>query len=133
MKKLYENLQQLFEENRDDKEDDDVVEIINELSVIKKRGYFTGGEFLRMGMWKSPRPKNWYKKNQEEEIREISKKVFSTNYEKRRIELLTQLCGVQIPTASAILMLTDPKHYGVIDIRVWQVLYKYKSVKRNTR
>ena len=42
---------------------------------------------------------------------------------------MTQLKGVSIPAASAILMLTDPQNYGVIDIRVWQVLYKYRSVK----
>ena len=43
--------------------------------------------------------------------------------------MLTTLKGVSIPTASAILTLIDPKNYGVIDIRVWQVLYLYDSVK----
>ena len=43
--------------------------------------------------------------------------------------MLTSLHGVSIPTASAILTLIDPQNYGVIDIRVWQVLYLYGSVK----
>jgi hypothetical protein len=30
--------------------------------------------------------------------------------------------------ASAILTLTDPRRYGVIDIRVWQLLYELRSV-----
>jgi len=33
--------------------------------------------------------------------------------------------------ASAILMLIDPKRYGVIDIRVWQVLFAINSVSKN--
>ena len=61
----------------------------------------------------------------------MSQEVFATEYEKRRIELLTSLKGVRIPTASAILMLTNPKSYGVIDIRVWQLLYLYDAVTSN--
>ena len=33
--------------------------------------------------------------------------------------------------ASAILMLLNPKRYGVIDIRVWQLLHKVGAVKKN--
>ncbi len=33
--------------------------------------------------------------------------------------------------ASAILSLIDPKRYGVIDIRVWQILFELGSVTRN--
>lgn len=33
--------------------------------------------------------------------------------------------------ASSILMLTNPNRYGVIDIRVWQLLFKMGSVTRN--
>jgi len=32
--------------------------------------------------------------------------------------------------ASSILMFTDPKRYGVLDIRVWQVLYKLGAVNK---
>ena len=32
--------------------------------------------------------------------------------------------------ASAILTAVDPKRYGVIDIRVWQLLYKMKTVSK---
>jgi len=35
--------------------------------------------------------------------------------------------------ASAILMLTNPKKYGVIDIRVWQLLYAIGTVKTNPK
>ena len=38
---------------------------------------------------------------------------------------------MSVPMASAILMLTNPRRYGVIDIRVWQLLFKMGSVKTN--
>lgn len=133
MKKDYATLEELIRKNLDTKEDKATSILINKLKGIKKRGYFTKKEFLQMCMWKSPRPKNQYIKNSEEDIISTSKKVFSTKYEKRRIELLTGLKGIKIPVASAILMLTDPENYGVIDIRVWQTLYLYDNVKVNPK
>ena len=47
------------------------------------------------------------------------------------MELLTSLDGVSVPTASAILTLVDPKRYGVLDIRVWQLLYTIGVVTKN--
>ena len=37
------------------------------------------------------------------------------------------------PVASAIPALTNPARYGVIDIRVWQLSYAMKSVRKNSR
>jgi len=129
MKKEYKTIEELIKQNLSTEEDAKTLKLIKELKDVKKRGYFTKEEFLKMGMWKSPRPKQRYLKNSEEEIISISKKILATKFEKRRIELLTSLGGVSIPTASAILTLIDPENYGVIDIRVWQVLYLYGSVK----
>jgi len=129
MKKEFKNIKELIKARLSTEENTETKKLIVELKDVIIRGYFTKEEFLKIGMWKSPRPKNWYLANSEKEIIKISQKVFSTDYEKRRIELLTKLKGVSVPTASAILMLTDPKNYGVIDIRVWQVLYTYGSVK----
>ncbi|MCG2796428.1 MAG: hypothetical protein L6427_11315 [Actinomycetia bacterium] len=131
MEKKYKSLDSLIKSNRDNKEDAKDQALIDDLAVVKQEGEFNKEQFLRMGMWKSPRAKNLYLQNEEVDIVEISKKVFDTEYEKRRIELLTRLKGVAIPTASAILMLTDPEKYGVIDIRVWQVLYDFGSVRVN--
>ncbi len=129
MKKEYSTIEELIKNNLSVKEDDETSKLIKELSHIKGKGNFTKEEFIKIGMWKSPRPKQKYLKNDEKEIIEISKKALSTKFEKRKIDLLTKLKGVSVPTASAILTLIDPKNYGVIDIRVWQILYRYKSVK----
>lgn len=129
MKKEYLTIEELIKDNIDTKETVAAKKLINELKQVRKRKYFTKKEFLKICMWKSPRPKNQYLRNSEEKIIFISKKVFSTKFEKLRMELLKKLRGVSIPTASAILTLTDPKNYGVLDIRVWQILYLYNSVK----
>ncbi len=129
MKKEYKTIEELIKKNLDTEEDAETLKLMKELKDVKKRGHFTKEEFLKMGMWKSPRPKQRYLKNSEEEIISISEKVLATKFEKRRIELITSLSGVSIPTASAILTLIDPENYGVIDIRAWQVFYLYGSVK----
>lgn len=133
MKKEYTTLEELIKKNLNTEEDAETSKLMNQLKAVKKRGHFTKAEFLKIGVWKSPRPKQQYLKNSEEDIISISKNVLATKFEKRRIKLLTTLKGVSIPTASAILTLIDPENYGVIDIRVWQVLYLYGSVKVKPR
>jgi hypothetical protein len=51
--------------------------------------------------------------------------------DRERIEPLLVLHGVSVPTASAILTLLDPERYGVIDIRVWQLLHALGVVDGN--
>lgn len=129
MKKEYSSIQELISKEPLRREHGPTRDLIRELRNVKRRGYFTKGQFLQMCYWKSPRPLKQYKSNSEDLIRSVSKKVFATRFEKRRIELLKRLKGVSIPVASAILMLTDPLNYGIIDIRVWQLLHLYGSVK----
>ena len=59
--------------------------------------------------------------------------AFGTRSERIKLEALTALHGVSIPMASAILTLTNPRRYGVIDIRVWQLLFDLKSVRTKPR
>lgn len=130
MKKQYATIEELLANELDDrKEGIETLSLMKKLKSAEIRGYFTKDEFLAMAMWKSPRPKRKYEINSEANIKGVSEKVFATRFEKRKIDLLTSLSGVSIPVASAILMLIDPKNYGVIDIRVWQILYLYGSVK----
>lgn len=129
MEKKYSTIEELINTKLNNDEDAETLKLMNSFKDVNKRGYFTKEEFLRMGMWKSPRPKQRYLKNSEDDIISISKKILATKFEKRKIKLLTSLDGVSIPTASAILTLIDPLNYGVIDIRVWKVLYLYGYVK----
>ena len=81
--------------------------------------------------WKSHRARPHFQSNDDASIKRLSSQVLDTTDEKRRIDLLNSLNGVGIPMGSAILMLTDPQHYGVIDVRVWSLLYAYGEVKSN--
>ena len=127
MEKTFKNIDEVIKHHLANNEVDKTAKLIEELKNVKKRGYLTKDEFIKIGMWKSPRSKKHYLKNSEKDIELVTKKSFSSNSEKEKIEILIKLHGVKIPTASAILMLIDPQNYGVIDIRVWQTLYLYNE------
>jgi hypothetical protein len=104
-------------------------QLILDLRVVRRRGYLTKSEFLAICRWKSPRAIRHYVKNSPHRIRRQSALAFASRDERARFEALTALDGVGAPVASAILALTDPRRYGVIDIRVWQLLHDLGSVR----
>lgn len=73
--------------------------------LAKQRGYMTRGEFLKIAMWKSPRPRKWYEDNSYGKIKSATKAAFSTRNSRVKIERLIELSGVNYPVASAILHL----------------------------
>lgn len=108
-------------------------ELIKKLSAVKKRGYLTKNELIEICDWKAARARKYIKQNRKDKLKDISAKAFKAKDEKEKMEILTKLHGVGIPMGSAILMLTDPKNYGVIDRRAWGVLYKLRVVKTKPR
>jgi hypothetical protein len=107
--------------------------LIRELAGVRARGCFTRSEFERMCRWKSPRAQHLWRRNSAARIRQVSRAVLATRSERRRMELLTMLRGVGVPIASAILTLVDPRRYGVLDIRAWQLLFTTRTVAGNRR
>jgi len=107
----------------------DTRELVRELRVVRRRGYLTRREFLAICRWKSPRSIRHAMKNSPARIRRQSATALASREERARFEALTSLDGVGAPTASAILTLTDPRRYGVLDIRVWQLLFELGSVR----
>jgi hypothetical protein len=107
----------------------DTLELIRDLRVAHRRGHLTQREFLAICRWKSPRAIRHYMKNSPSRIRRQSATAFASRSERARFEALTALDGVGAPMASAILTLTNPRRYGVIDIRVWQLLFDLGSVR----
>jgi hypothetical protein len=55
--------------------------------------------------------------------------VLAARSERGRLTALSSLSGVSVPVASAILTLIDPRRYGVLDIRVWQLLHALGAVR----
>ncbi len=89
---------------------------------ISKRGWLNKDEFLAICLWKSRRPKKWYDMNTNERIVEKTRLSFLEKDEFKKISHLTDLMGVRIPTASAILSVTYPHAYPIIDERCIQSL-----------
>jgi hypothetical protein len=107
--------------------------LMRDLRGVRGRGGFTRTEFRLMCRWKSPRARLLWEKNSAARVRAVSRAVLATRDERRRMELLTALHGVGVPMASAILTLIDPRRYGVLDIRAWQLLFAIRSVEANRR
>jgi len=84
-----------------------------------------------MCRWKSPRAQRHYLRNGAARIRDVSRRALAARTERQRIEHLLELDGVSVPVASAILTLLDPRRYGVLDIRAWQMLYAVRGVDVN--
>lgn len=114
-------------------EDPGTAALIARLAHVKARGRFTRGEFLTMCRWKSPRSRRHYERSGPAAIRRASTKALAARDERERLAHLTALPGVSVATASAILTLIDPKRYGVLDIRCWQLLFSIRSVSANRR
>ena len=129
----YSSLGGLLDKEGIGEEDPETAKIIRRLRHVKVDKQLSRGEFLDICYWKSSRSIRQCERNSARSVESISQQVLKSRSEKKRLELLTSLYGVSIPTASAILTLTDPSHYGVIDIRVWQLLYRLGSVQQNAR
>ena len=102
--------------------------LIERLRRVRGRGAFSRAEFLAMARWKSARAAPHYARNSAAAVRRVSRAVLATRDERRRVEALMSLYGVSVPVASAILTLIDPRRYGVLDIRVWQLLHALGAV-----
>jgi hypothetical protein len=134
LKKIpYKNLEILIKENLIREEHEGTRLLIAELKPVKKRGYLLKAELVKISKWKSPRAIHLIKNNSEKSVNRLTQEAFSARSEKNKLELLTKLKGVSVPMASSILMLLNPKRYGVIDIRVWQVLYKIGTMTSNSK
>ena len=105
--------------------------LMSRLRDARRRGFVSRGEFLAMCRWKSPRALHHYQRNAAGKVREASRRALASRSERKRMEHLLALDGVSVPVASAILTLLDPRRYGVLDIRAWQMLYAMRGVDAN--
>lgn len=108
-------------------------DLIVRLRPARKRGYLTKGELERVCRWKSPRTTGLVRANSPHHVRRATATVLATLDERERFDALLALHGVSAPSASAVLTMIEPKRYGVIDIRVWQLLHAVGAVEGNAR
>jgi hypothetical protein len=111
-------------------EDPGTLALMRAVRGARRRGALGRDEFLAMCRWKSPRAMRHYVRNSGPAVRRALAAACRARGERSRIEALMALSGVGVPVASAILTLLDPRRYGVLDIRVWQLLYAMRVVGR---
>lgn len=86
--------------------------------------YLDRKHFIKLGLWKSKRPKKSYesKENDDLMVKEITKFALATKSEKARIKSLMVLKGASWPVASVILHFAFPNKYPILDFRViWSI------------
>jgi hypothetical protein len=89
---------------------------------IKDMGYLTKEELYKVAYWKSPRSSVHIASNADDYVREITGFALGAKNERARIEVLTLLTGVSIPTASVILHFFHQDPYPIIDYRaLWSL------------
>jgi hypothetical protein len=126
----YQKLELLIRDYLIVEEDKPTADLIKRLRPARERGYLRPKELEEICKWKSPRAIRRIRANTANQIRIATSNALETRSERRRLEALTTLNGVSVPMASAILMLLNPKRYGVIDIRVWQLMHKIGAVTK---
>ena len=129
----YKTLRHLLANELVTEEDPKTTDLMKSLRYVKTDKVLTKAELIDICRWKSPRAIRHIEFNRPATVKALTGKALSTRSEQKRIGYLTQLRGVSLPMASAILTLVDPKRYGVIDIRVWQLLFAIKSVTKNPK
>jgi hypothetical protein len=129
----YSRLEPLIRKHLSSEEDEATAALIRRMRAARKRGYLTASELEAVCHWKSARVIGLIRSNRPARVRAATRSALATRSEERRLESLLELSGVGVPMASALLMLLDPKRYGVIDIRAWQLLYATGTVRKNAR
>ena len=133
LKKLpFRNFSVLLKKHLSAEEDTKTATLIRELRQARARGYLTREELEKVCRWKSARAIRLIRRNSVARVRAATRQALETRSERRRLEALRTLDGVSIPMASAILTLLNPQRYGVIDIRVWQLLYALEEVTKKS-
>lgn len=127
----YRRLEPLIRRHLSTDEDAGTARLCRRLRVARARGYLTRSELEAVCRWKSPRAIHQVRANTAKRVRAATTSALGTRSEPRRLESLVRLRGVSVPMASAVLTLIDPRRYGVIDIRVWQLLHARGAVRRN--
>jgi len=88
----------------------------------RQAGEFSYQDFLVVCEWKTPRTRSRCRKNNPEEISEVTRISLSTAIERLRIEVLQCLHGVGWPTASVLFHFAHNDPYPILDVRaLWSL------------
>ncbi len=96
--------------------------------VLQTRRYLNRQELIEVGIWKSPRQKKNYGKNDDGAVRELTQFSFTARSEQARVGALLALRGVSYPVASTLLHFAFPDEYPILDTRaLWSLGWETPS------
>lgn len=98
-------------------------------------GYLSAFDFFCIIIWKANRSKSKVAKrllahtsNLESGIKSLTSELFKANSDKEKLRILIKDYGFRLPTASAILSLLYPNNFTIYDVRVCEILPKFKKL-----
>lgn len=100
---------------------------------LRTHCYLNKGKFVETGCWKSPRSRQHFEheENNDNTVREITRFSLEAQSEKARAESLFVLKGVGYPVASTILHFAFPKKYPILDFRaLWSLGGKWREMSK---
>jgi hypothetical protein len=86
------------------------------------RGHYTRDELILVCAWKTERSKSKVASNSETDVQFATTRALRSSDEAKRIDALTELVGVGVPTASALLYFAFPNDYPILDVRALESL-----------
>ncbi len=92
-------------------------EVLNQVGPrVRERSHYDRDDFLAVGEWKSRRARSRMASNTDEMIRDVTATAFAAPLPIQH-RILDLLRGVGVPMASSLLMVWQPDHHTVIDVR----------------
>jgi|GEM_PF-3400120 thermostable 8-oxoguanine DNA glycosylase len=74
--------------------------------------------------WKSSRSIGYFERNDREDVTQHVNDALAADSVSEKVDVLTELDGVQVRMASAILLFVSPDRFTVLDWRAWNVLHE---------
>lgn len=89
-----------------------------EMPAHRARGYLDKDIFVRLARWKSVRKTPDYESNAERAVESSTRRAFAAGDDAAAIQALTELRGVALRTATALLHWMRPERFPILDFRV---------------
>jgi hypothetical protein len=101
--------------------DDGAVEAAG--AAARARGFYTAVDFVLVCAWKTPRSGPLVAENAPVEIETATRRALAADAtERERVDALTALRGVGVPSASTLLHFAFPSGYPILDVRALESL-----------
>jgi hypothetical protein len=99
------------------------VEVLAIGRAARDRGFYTRDEFVAVCRWKTPRSGPLVAENSADAVEAVTRVALAgTSSERRRVDALRSLRGVEWATASVLLHLAYPERYPILDKRALHAL-----------